>query len=232
MQVRNLIIVAHSMGNEVLVRSLSNLEPSLSAQLIFAAPDVSATEFRDVLDSLSPLMTGALYCDRQDMALKASRLANPHTTRAGDCKPHPAIPLGYTFEAMDHTGRADLEDKHMQHSSVMLSLLVGRDMYHFIKGQHPCSEMRNLLCVLCEKQQALYYTWRSLEQHSACNMEEPPCSSCRRPVDFSGRQTGVAQVQGAPVAGTTMATIAAPGQNEERDCSSHAQSAAKVQEEL
>ena len=84
-------IVAHSMGNEFLVRALQEMAdderavPAPFDQVVFASPDVDAEEFITLMsrvDGLANNMT--LYASSKDRALQASRRFNKSGRRAGD----------------------------------------------------------------------------------------------------------------------------------------------------
>jgi esterase/lipase superfamily enzyme len=84
-------LIAHSMGNRALTASLKELQLELRDQsrlfnqVILAAPDIDADEFRE---SIAPAMTRTanrftLYASARDEALAASQLVH-HGPRAGD----------------------------------------------------------------------------------------------------------------------------------------------------
>ncbi len=86
-------IVAHSMGNRALTDALELLAMKTNAaqldtppfgQLFFAAPDVDADLFREMLKTIKPMgerMT--LYASEEDWALTASRKLHGNAPRAG-----------------------------------------------------------------------------------------------------------------------------------------------------
>ena len=84
-------LIAHSMGNRALAAALREVQlelreqPRLFNQVILAAPDIDADEFRE---SIAPAMTRTanrftLYASARDEALAASQLVH-HGPRAGD----------------------------------------------------------------------------------------------------------------------------------------------------
>jgi esterase/lipase superfamily enzyme len=80
-------IIAHSMGNRVLLPALSKIKSraSLSAKIgevVFAAPDVDQAEFADQIKALGP-MNLTLYASANDRALWASWFVNMFSVRAG-----------------------------------------------------------------------------------------------------------------------------------------------------
>lgn len=87
-------VVAHSMGNEFLMRALeriSNARPAapLFDQVVFAAPDMDAADFEAAASELGPVARDmTLYASSQDAALKWSkRLQGGDYRRAGDADP-------------------------------------------------------------------------------------------------------------------------------------------------
>ena len=83
-------VVAHSMGNEFLVRALSRMAETPPAepifdQVVFASPDVDADEFTGMVEKLGPLTDDmTLYASSRDRALQASRRFNNTGRRAGE----------------------------------------------------------------------------------------------------------------------------------------------------
>ncbi|MES0880542.1 alpha/beta hydrolase [Roseibium sp. SCP14] len=86
-------IVAHSMGNRALTDALELLATKHTAegksepifgQVFFAAPDVDAGLFREMLDTIRPLAQRmTLYTSQEDWALVASRKLHGDAPRAG-----------------------------------------------------------------------------------------------------------------------------------------------------
>tara|TARA_R110002020_G_scaffold83397_1_gene206684 strand:- start:95865 stop:97652 length:1788 start_codon:yes stop_codon:yes gene_type:complete len=84
-------IVAHSMGNEFLVRALQEMAdderavPSPFDQVVFASPDVDADDFIQMMDRVHGLAKDmTLYASSKDRALQASSRFNKSGRRAGD----------------------------------------------------------------------------------------------------------------------------------------------------
>jgi esterase/lipase superfamily enzyme len=82
-------LVAHSMGNEILLRALVELKQTGLADLsrrigevVFASPDVDQTEFSQGIRTLGQRSL-TLYASRHDRALWISRLVNVNSIRAG-----------------------------------------------------------------------------------------------------------------------------------------------------
>lgn len=87
---RKVSIVAHSMGNQLLLRVLQDLKRSLPegvlvSQLILAAPDVDRHSFENIIRSIQGIAEGiTLYSASNDQALLMSRRVNGGIPRAGD----------------------------------------------------------------------------------------------------------------------------------------------------
>ena len=87
---KKLSIIAHSMGNQPLLRVLQDLKHSLPegvliSQLILAAPDVDRDNFENIVSSITGIADGiTLYAAANDTALQVSRRVNGGIPRAGD----------------------------------------------------------------------------------------------------------------------------------------------------
>jgi esterase/lipase superfamily enzyme len=87
---KKLSIIAHSMGNQPLLRVLQDLKRSLPegfliSQLILAAPDVDRHNFENIVTSIRGIAEGiTLYAAANDTALQVSRQVNGGVPRAGD----------------------------------------------------------------------------------------------------------------------------------------------------
>lgn len=87
---RKVSIVAHSMGNQLLLRVLQDLKRSMPegvkiSQLILAAPDVDRHNFENIIGSIQGIADGiTLYSASNDQALLMSRRVNGGVPRAGD----------------------------------------------------------------------------------------------------------------------------------------------------
>ncbi len=100
--VKNVHIIAHSMGNRVLINALKNVVPpggkALVNQIILAAPDVDKDVFESVAASVARAAKGmTLYASSSDYALVASRkMRGDLTPRAGEVRmpPGPALAIG------------------------------------------------------------------------------------------------------------------------------------------
>jgi esterase/lipase superfamily enzyme len=95
--IKTMHILAHSMDNMVVLDALNQAAQQFSktplAELIFAAPDVSADIFGDWIVAVRPIARGlTLYASSQDKALLTSRKYNA-SPRAGDVSPDGPIVL-------------------------------------------------------------------------------------------------------------------------------------------
>lgn len=87
---KKLSVIAHSMGNQPLLRVLQDLKRSLPegvliSQLILAAPDVDRDNFENIVTSIKGIAEGiTLYAAANDTALQVSRQVNGGVPRAGD----------------------------------------------------------------------------------------------------------------------------------------------------
>lgn len=86
-------VIAHSMGNRALTdalellalkRQVSEGDTPLLGQVVFAAPDVDAGLFREMVNTIRPLAKRlTLYASEQDWALVSSRKLHGNAPRAG-----------------------------------------------------------------------------------------------------------------------------------------------------
>ena len=87
---KKLSVIAHSMGNQVLLRVLQDLNRTAPdgvkiSQLILAAPDVDRDNFVNIVESIKGIAEGiTLYAAANDAALQISRSVNGGVARAGD----------------------------------------------------------------------------------------------------------------------------------------------------
>jgi esterase/lipase superfamily enzyme len=138
-------IIAHSMGNQMLLEVLRTLKlraPAVSKinQIILASPDVDRDAFENMAREISGVAKGiTLYAAANDQALKASRIVAGNKPRAGDVPPEGPIivpgvdtidisALSTSYLALHHSGYAEHTD-----------LLT--DIAHLLKrGTRPWSE--------------------------------------------------------------------------------------------
>lgn len=89
-EAKKVSVIAHSMGNQLLLRVLQDLKRSLPegvliSQLILAAPDVDRHSFENIVRSINGIAEGiTLYSAANDQALLVSRRVNGGIPRAGD----------------------------------------------------------------------------------------------------------------------------------------------------
>ncbi len=114
-------IVAHSMGNRALTDALELMalrldqsvgDPPVFGQVLFAAPDVDAGLFAEMLPTIRPLAQRlTLYASEEDWALAASRKLHGNALRAG---------MGGDFTltnpAIDSIDMSELGDDMLAHS--------------------------------------------------------------------------------------------------------------------
>jgi esterase/lipase superfamily enzyme len=86
---KNVHVVAHSMGNQIVLRTLEALareRPDIRFnQIVLAAPDVDRDEFEQIASGISAIADGVtLYASSTDAALNASKRFRAGQIRAGD----------------------------------------------------------------------------------------------------------------------------------------------------
>lgn len=92
-------VIAHSMGNRLLLEALEQLSYQVEAdsdplfgQLIWASPDVDAEYFATVIEELAHLSAGmTAYTSSRDRALQLSKALGGNHPRAGQSAPLPQI---------------------------------------------------------------------------------------------------------------------------------------------
>ncbi|MEQ1695025.1 MAG: alpha/beta hydrolase, partial [Hyphomicrobiaceae bacterium] len=99
--VKNVHIIAHSMGNVALIGALQELARTDSKtkinQIILAAPDVDKQQFETIIQSVEKVAKGiTLYASQGDNALALARKARRGLPRAGETlvPPGPAVVTG------------------------------------------------------------------------------------------------------------------------------------------
>ncbi|KUO55424.1 MAG: hypothetical protein APF80_06585, partial [Alphaproteobacteria bacterium BRH_c36] len=109
-------IIAHSMGNQLLLRTLQDMKRTMPegvqiSQLILAAPDVDRDSFEHIVRSIEGIAEGiTLYAASNDTALSFSRRVNGGIPRAGDVPEGGPIVMGgidtidATATSMDSVG--------------------------------------------------------------------------------------------------------------------------------
>ncbi len=128
-QVKHLHLIAHSMGNRALTQALEHMAmhdppPAKFGQVILAAPDVDADEFRNryapVLTRLAEHVT--LYASSSDQALKASTRVHG-STRAGLSGEHMVI-----CDGLDSVDVSPIDTSLIGHSYYGDNPLMIRDL--------------------------------------------------------------------------------------------------------
>ncbi|WP_146348199.1 alpha/beta hydrolase [Phaeobacter marinintestinus] len=114
-------VVAHSMGNRALTDALELMalrmgikegDEPLLGQVVFAAPDVDAGLFQEMLPTIHPLAERlTLYASDQDWALTASRKLHGNALRAGL-----GGPFTLTNPVVDSVDMSQLGDDMLAHS--------------------------------------------------------------------------------------------------------------------
>lgn len=131
-------IIAHSMGNRVLVNAIADIELSskkeIFNQIILAAPDVNAKIFKE---EILPRMQGkakkiTLYASSEDRALQASRILHDQS-RLGESGEYLTIANG--FDSIDATGVDPSTLGHSYFSSTQTLLYDIKNL--MLKDIHP-----------------------------------------------------------------------------------------------
>jgi len=139
--VKNVHLIAHSMGNVVLTGALQEIARDNKApvinQVILAAPDVDKEEFERIVANVGKVAKGlTLYASQGDRALVASRRFHNNQPRAGETlvPPGPAVAKG--IDTIDVT--AISTDAFWGHDKYADSAEVLSDIAAvFIKGEPP-----------------------------------------------------------------------------------------------
>lgn len=125
-------IVAHSMGNRALTDALELMalrrgikagDPPVFGQVVFAAPDVDAGLFAEMVPTIRPLAERlTLYASEDDWALFASRRLHGNAPRAGQAGD--SLLVQKEFDSVDMTLLGDDMLSHNYFSSALLDLLT------------------------------------------------------------------------------------------------------------
>ena len=132
-------IVVYSMGNRLVLRSLERLPrqfstPKRFANIVFCAPDVGVSEFRDKVEyakSMSENVT--LYCCMNDAALNTSYILNGED-RAGA----PNVPI--IIDGVETIECALHDTSLLGHSYYGSNPAILRDLFAILKEQTPAAE--------------------------------------------------------------------------------------------
>lgn len=131
-------VVAHSMGNRLLVETLASVAQPAAAgvaglnQIVFAAPDVDAATFRDLAQDLRPKANRfTLYASSEDLALKASKAVHKYS-RAGES----GLDLVIT-ESVDTVDVTAVDTSLLGHSYYAENRSVLSDLFYVIRNGTP-----------------------------------------------------------------------------------------------
>jgi len=135
-------IIAHSMGNQLLLRVLQDLKRSTPEgiaidQLILAAPDVDRHSFENIIKSIKGIANGiTLYTAANDTALQISRRVNGGIARAGDVPESGPIVMD-GMDTIDATA-SSMDSIGINHSGYAENNALLTDIGKLIKtGQRP-----------------------------------------------------------------------------------------------
>ena len=134
-------LVAHSMGNRVLTEALSNLALRKQIngpfrELVFAAPDIDAGKFRDVVGpAMAPLAKQVtLYASANDEALRLSKQAHGYP-RAGDTGDSLVVVSG-----IDTIDVSQVDTTLLGHSYYGDNISVLEDLFHLLSVSLPAEQ--------------------------------------------------------------------------------------------
>ncbi|WP_049654135.1 alpha/beta hydrolase [Kitasatospora sp. MY 5-36] len=144
--VDELHVVAHSMGNRVVVDALADLDTTALpegagrlGQVVFTAPDVDAEVFRQLVPRIINQARGCtLYVSANDRALAASRLLAEHP-RAGQAGPGVVVAPG-----LDTVDVSELDTGLTGHSYPGDHRSVLSDLYGLLRHGHRPSQRYGL----------------------------------------------------------------------------------------
>jgi esterase/lipase superfamily enzyme len=134
--VKHVHILAHSMGNLVVLDALGNYQTAERiklGELIMAAPDVDRDLYTTIAASTRKLTKGmTLYASASDRALLASKLLAGHIPRAGDVPEGGPIVLD-NIDSIDATALGE-EIFGLNHGTFAKSLSILNDVLLLLKG--------------------------------------------------------------------------------------------------
>lgn len=133
---RTIHLIAHSMGNRVLLNALDRLVTAAPqprfAQMILTAPDVDVDIFKDLVGRCQAMATRCtLYASKTDVALAISRKING-LPRAGDSDGGLVVMSG-----LDTVDATDVNTSFVGHGYYGDNRSVLSDMYYTIRGLAP-----------------------------------------------------------------------------------------------
>lgn len=138
-------IIAHSMGNRVLLEALEKISaPSSLGEVVMAAPDVDADLFKTAITSLQgKARRYTLYGSASDRAIQFSKKAHANYPRAGDGGKDILVING--VETIDATKVGEeLFGFGLGHSYFSNKNLVLYDLYYLIRNSIPASGRKGL----------------------------------------------------------------------------------------
>ena len=124
--------IAHSMGNRLLIHQLEfqGIAPEF-ARLVFAAPDIDAGKFKNIIQGLNPGMHQlTMYASSRDRALLCSKIAHNYS-RAGDTGAR------LLLSQLDIIDATDVDTGFLHHSYYASSPEVERDIKSILQGDDP-----------------------------------------------------------------------------------------------
>ncbi len=134
---KSVYVIAHSMGNRAMLAAMDQLESEdkkidkIVKQVVFAAPDVDAQEFRSVAERMAkqpPHLT--LYVSTKDQALLISHRFHRNLSRAGEGGAHLVIVAG-----MDTVDVTAVDSEPLGHSYYGDSRSVIGDLIRLFKNE-------------------------------------------------------------------------------------------------
>lgn len=147
-RVKHVHLIAHSMGNNALLRAVESLRakcsralPALS-QVVYTAPDIDADTFAKAIPETLPVSSRAtMYSSGMDRALLASLVANGER-RAGDARKGILIVPG--MESID-AGQVDTSLLGLNHSYTGESRAFLTDLSELIRYRKAAAERQTLV---------------------------------------------------------------------------------------
>jgi esterase/lipase superfamily enzyme len=144
LNVQEVYVVAHSMGNRVVADALADRirtgkEVSKIRELLLAAPDINVEVFKtEIAPFLAKVSTArkTIYASSQDLALMASHVIHGFS-RVGDTKN--GVVVYPSFDTIDASAAAPLE-RSFGHSYVLDSNIVLNDVEDVILWHRPTAE--------------------------------------------------------------------------------------------
>lgn len=132
--VKNIHIIAHSMGSRVLAGALSGVADDFSSeQVIFAAPDIDADVFKELTGTFHQKVKRiTLYASSNDEALSLSRKLQGDYARAGE-----TISGVLVYPNVDSIDATQVNTGLLGHSYYGDNRSIVSDIYHLIRQDMP-----------------------------------------------------------------------------------------------